>query len=132
MNSTVIVAAEGKAKGEYNDCTVRALSIAAGMPYDEAHSLLAQAGRRPGHRFDFRGYMAGRTEFNGRTVTRVVMPAYRYPTLAQFIKDFPKGTFILRKTGHVFAVKDGVAYDSAAVGARVRIKNVWYFEGHNG
>ena len=32
---------------ETNDCTVRALKVAAGVPYADAHSLCSSLGRRP-------------------------------------------------------------------------------------
>lgn len=33
-----------------NDCTVRALALAMGLPYDEAYDRLKEAGRRCGDR----------------------------------------------------------------------------------
>ena len=38
--------ASSKAKGEHNDCTVKALTAATGLPYDQCHAALAKHGRK--------------------------------------------------------------------------------------
>jgi hypothetical protein len=122
---------DGAAKTERNDCTVCATAEAFAIPYHEAHALLTAAGRKPRHKFSFYFFVRCflKTLSNGcvnhRTVTAVRMP-WHLPTLAQFVKDFPQGTFIVRKRGHVFCVRNGIVYDSTPQGARVRIRNVWY------
>ena len=118
---------DGAAKAERNDCTVRAIAEACAMPYSEAHAMLAAAGRKRGNRFSFGNFISERQgqPINGRTVQSVHMP-WHLPTLAQFVRDFPRGTFVVRKNGHVFCIRDGVVYDDTPQGARVRIKRVWH------
>lgn len=93
-----------------NDCTVRALAIARNLPYDEAYDVLKDAGRKSSRGFDFVKWIETQP-----WATKIAFPAVkgqRRMTPAQFCRDFPKGTFILRVTKHVFTVKDGVIYDA--------------------
>lgn len=50
-----------------------------------------------------------------------------YVTLGQFLKDFPKGRFVVRKSGHVFAVIDGKQFDAIPNGMRCRLTGVYHF-----
>lgn len=93
-----------------NDCTVRALAIARNLPYDEAYDVLKDAGRKSSRGFDFVKWIETQP-----WATKIAFPAVkgqRRMTPAQFCRDFPKGTFILRVTKHVFVVKDGVIHDA--------------------
>lgn len=128
---------------ERGDCTVVAIAQAAELPYREAHALLAQAGRRPKKGFTLRNWLACQCTKANTTGTpfrlgkysvhAVPLPTeYRdggYPihsiTLARFLRDFPKGRFILRKRGHAFAVVDGCV-SNFYEGVRVRITNIWH------
>jgi hypothetical protein len=111
---------------ERNACTVMAVSNACAVPYDEAHSLLKKWGRVDGHRFDFRTFM--RYRYGGLLGHRVTHVDAERRTLAQVVRDFPRGTFILRKRGHVFTMRDGWVVDYAPKGARTRITDIWYIE----
>lgn len=93
-----------------NDCTVLALAIARNLPYDEAYDALKDAGRKCSRGFDFVKWIQTQP-----WATRIAFPAVkgqRRMTPAQFCRDFPKGTFILRLTNHLFVVKEGVVYDA--------------------
>lgn len=104
--------------GDGNDCSVRALSIAANIPYSACSALFAKHGRTPGRR-------------TPHHVTRGVyrelgIPAPMYytarPTVAQFIRENPKGRFILTRSGHAFSLVDSVIHDWAdGTGPRSRI-----------
>lgn len=97
----------GRDPAEKADCAVRALAIASGMPYAEAHALLKAAGR------------GDRCATYGRTVSKAVgrpmALASTYhadrPTFAQWLREHPKGRFMVFVTGHYFAVIDGVQWD---------------------
>lgn len=139
----VKVMAEREGHNENSDCTVIALSIVLAIPYDVAHSMLADAGRRNRRGFGLLSWLRVRREVNhcGYKVTtvscgrlqdaalRLARPwaaSYTYPTLAQVQRDFPKGRFIVRKARHVFAMIDGVIHDSC--GPRTRITDIALFE----
>jgi hypothetical protein len=114
---------------ERNACTVMAVSNAFAVPYDAAHALLQQHGRHTGHRFDFRTFMRVQLcYYRGLLGRRVTHVDAERRTLAQVVRDFPRGTFILRKRGHVFAMRDGWVIDYAPNGARTRITDIWYIE----
>src|ERR1700722_4448590 len=63
---------------EHNDCTVRALKVAAGVPYADAHALAARLGRRPrkGMKSTQLLEMVYLPHVYGYKVTRVVLPAF--------------------------------------------------------
>ena len=111
---------------ERQDCTVHATSIAAQIPYYQAHDLLARFGRRPRHGIPYISFVRNLREPVGAyRIERVRMP--ETVTLAKFLRDFPKGRFVVRKSGHVFAVIDGIQYDSFPNGPRVRITHIYHF-----
>ena len=114
---------------ERQDCTVHATSIAAQIPYYQAHDLLARSGRRSRHRIPYLSFVCNLRERGERVgayrIEKVHMP--RIVTLAKFLRDFPKGRFVVRKSGHVFAVIDGIQYDSFPNGPKVRITHIYHF-----
>ena len=114
--------------GEDNDCTVVALSIAAGIPYNVAHDILRAAGRERCRGFRLVGWL--RCQYrDGRSVCgyKVTPVNACRKTLAQVRRDFPKGRFILRKRGHVFAMIDNEVMDYGT-GNRTRITDLFLFE----
>jgi hypothetical protein len=99
-----------KRKAQKNDCTVRALAIARQLPYDDAYDILKEAGRKCGRGFDFVKWIETQP-----WATKISFPAVKGKprmTPAQFCRDYPKGTYILRVTKHVVAVRDGVVFDT--------------------
>ena len=109
---------------EKRDCSVVALSIAAGIPYDVAHGICKDAGRQDGHGMYFVEWVRRQRTICGYKVTVVNVPRL---TLAQVLRDFPKGRLICRKKNHVFAVIDGVVHDYGT-GNNSRIYKVIAFE----
>lgn len=111
---------------EKSDCTVVALSIAIGVPYDVAHRMLAEAGRHDRRGFRLSSWLREQRQSTicGYKVTAAKVP---WLTLAQIRRDFPRGRFIVRKRGHVFAMIDGVILDYNT-GNRTRITDIFHFE----
>ena len=114
---------------ERGDCTVIALSIGLGIPYDVAYRMLAAEGRRPNHGFHLRNWLRERatagTILCGYKVTSVRVPCL---TLARVMRDFPRGRFILRKHRHVFAMIDGEILDMNGAGSRTLITDLFLLE----
>jgi len=120
---------------ERADCTVVAIAVAADLPYAEAHSVLAQAGRKHRRGFKLRLWLDNQCavarmkntplRIGNYKVERVRFEYMRNVTLAKFLRDFPRGRFIARKRSHAFAVIDGKVY-SSFTGARTRITNLWH------
>lgn len=109
------------AKSETNDCFVRAVASAYEIPYDEAHTWVREKfGRqnRKGTKFVVCKMATmsslGQT-FNNKSI-KVIDGLRKYDpstyklkrtTLNQFIKKYPKGTFVMIVRGHAFTVKNG-------------------------
>lgn len=133
-----------KAKGENNDCAVRAVANAFGVEYDVAHEFVEkQFNREKGK--GTKGFipglkaLAGTEIFPGKTVELVglgtkqpltpeqaqkqnVYLNEKYPkgggtfasfTVGKFLKQHPKGSFILVVPKHALCVQDGVMIDNA-------------------
>jgi hypothetical protein len=104
-----------KAAGEANDCAVRALSAAAAVSYDEAHRATEAAGRRPR-----RGTPIEVTRQAARLLgmrVRHFRAQGNEHRAAELVK--PQGRYIVRVTRHVYAIVNGVSFDSAP-GRRAR------------
>jgi len=96
--------------GDRNDCAVRALTLAGQISYDVAHATFARFGRVAN-----RGSSLSTCWKSYETVAgkwHMTHGADRI-TLNQFIQDHPVGRFILHKSGHAFALINGVVHDWA-------------------
>lgn len=122
-----------KCYGETNDCTVKGLATLFGCTYGVAHRTLAKYGRqrRRGASWaiinNATKFLAKRfdvtIETHGRPETTLSYAKYlgiETPTIKQFIKQNPRGVFLLSVRGHVAAVRDGVLYDWTADTAQRR------------
>lgn len=111
--------------GECNDCTVRALANAAGLPYEEAYAHMAKFGRkkkRGMHLVDktkaleAKGFVIKGIYGTTKTAT---WARRRFPeaqvekgtTLKKLLKQLAKGRFVVSYTGHAMAVVDGKIID---------------------
>jgi len=106
---------------ESNDCTVRALELTTKLSYREAHALMARHGRQLGKGAHIDGAIA---ELGGQ---RVYEQWYtpRCKTVAAIAREYPKGFYIVRIRGHVFAMVDGKQIDAALNGPRAKVRAVW-------
>lgn len=116
------------AKGETNDCVVRAFASAFDVDYDTAHAEVKKVFKREdrkGTRF-FMGRMVNMGTngyvFNDRKIETVRTDVFgmryyvhtddgltlRSTTTAYFLKKYPVGTYIVVVRGHAFTIKDGV------------------------
>jgi hypothetical protein len=114
------------AKYENSDCVVRAIAAAFGMSYDDSHSLVASLFDRKSRKGTL-GFipkmkiLSQKMEINGKKFgfldtsvisTRKIgsLGSISYPkqtTVNQFVKKYPKGTFIIVVRQHAFCIKDG-------------------------
>lgn len=110
---------ESRRAKQGNDCAVRAVALACGLPYDQSYDMLAAEGRDCGRGFHFREYIDslndGDHAINGYRLTWIPFPAVRgqrrmNPEL--FARDYAKGRYICRTAKHVYAVIDGAVYDT--------------------
>lgn len=119
------ISAASKRAGEHNDCVVKAISLAARMPYREALNVCSSAGRKPRggcstklatEVLEARGYKVEEHSPLQKSGSR-----YTPVTIGEFCK---RGYWIARVSGHAFPIVNGVVYDWTA-GRRHRIETVW-------
>ena len=110
--------------GETDDCTVKGIATLFGCTYGVAHRALQKNGRK--HRKGATWYVIDKAvktlawRFSAIVEEHGVPHAnlqyaklikFEAPTIAQFMRKHPKGSYLLVMNGHVAAVRDGVLYD---------------------
>jgi hypothetical protein len=108
------------------DCTVRALALTRRISYRQAYKILAQAGRKPRHKFNFSDFI------NNQSYAKKVHLEFGiggFPTVRKFIIDHPEGNYIVQIRGHVFALCGGIALDLVDLTEkRFKVIRVWEIE----
>ena len=129
-----------------NDCTVRAVCNAIGLPYVEAHEVLKRFGRPSARGAVFHTLVKAYTslgfelvgsfgtsqssQFDHYTAERVLgrdVKQYRGITVKSFIESTPAGTFICTSNNHAFAVVDGKLIDSVGLRGGIRITSIFKY-----
>lgn len=115
-----------KANGEHRDCTVKALTAATGLTYDECHAALAKTGRKPrkGCHWYIQGPQAAKAL--GFTMRRMDRSEYRAKTMITAGRDraLRSGRFVVQVSRHVAAVVDGKVIDWSE-GTRRRVEDIY-------
>ena len=111
--------------GETNDCTVKALALATGISYQEAHQELAARGRKRGKGTNFFGVTEA-IQARGFEVTRVSPESFirRYPKSHQILQNITTHhperfnrvwrdghTYLCSVGGHCLTVINGTTHD---------------------
>jgi hypothetical protein len=114
------------AKSETNDCVVRSFASAFKVTYDEAHQFVSNKFNRKNRKGTARfvtimnGMSAHQTILWGKTLNRLGngnnknsmtyedKGKTRNMTTFQFLKKFPKGTYMVTVSGHAFTIHNGV------------------------
>mgnify|MGYP003609531880 CR=1 FL=1 len=102
--------AESKRPRQQNDCTVRAVALARGLPYDQAYDLLMSAGRKASRKFSVTAFLKAKPW--AEWVSLPAVKGQRRMNPATFHKRFPTGTYICKAANHVFAVIEGMVFDT--------------------
>ena len=101
-------------KQEKNDCAVKALAIATGLTYKDAHTLFEQLGRKPRSATLPRLTEAALKLL--RIKTRDVTAHYKYALGAKTIRTLSRvmvdrsGVYLAYTHDHIVAIKDGVVH----------------------
>ena len=94
------------------DCAVRSVAAALGIDWEEAFNLIADAafamGDMPSSDSVWGAALRERG-FRREAIKNTCPDCY---TVAEFAKDHPRGTFVLKTDQHVTTVIDGDIYDS--------------------
>lgn len=89
-----------------DDCTIRALSVAEGITWDEAYDLLSESARDLGLMMSS---VEAIEEFLDVRYDRV--PIYE-KKVGEFIKNHKRGVFLITMPGHITVLKNGINYDT--------------------
>lgn len=104
---------------ESNDCSVRAVSVASGLPYYKVHTAFTEAGRKAGKGVSVRMVIAALEKLG--IMKQQESLVFQRPTLSYWLSNNPTGNWVIIKRDHAFAILDGVVHDSSPVGARSRV-----------
>ena len=127
------------AKSERNDCVVRAIASAYDIEYNKAHQWVSDKFKRQFRKGTF-GLPIGmdrmstdNTRMNYKK-TKTIDPKYLTTnngkskmTVGTFVKEYDKGTYIIRVARHAFTIKDGSVIGNPEDATKLRkiIKNCW-------
>jgi hypothetical protein len=92
-----------------NNCVVRAVSIAYGIPYKIVDKIAEKTGRKPNKGFWIVRMVIG-MKMEGYEDFEIIIPR-KGLTLYSFLKEYPKGRYLIEISKHAFAVIDGKIYD---------------------
>lgn len=105
-----------KKRSRADDCTVRAVSKALGIGWQEAYILLCAEGAvlwdMPSHNDAWRGVLLARG-FRRHGIPDTCPDCY---TVRDFARDHPRGTYVAAVQDHILAVVDGDWYDTSDSG----------------
>lgn len=94
------------------DCSIRAVSVALGIDWEQAYALLAGNGYRMGDVMNGNTVISATLRQNG--FYRYALPNYCPDcyTIKDFCLDHPKGVYVVGTGTHVVAIKNGSYYDT--------------------
>ena len=133
MNFTYSISDGGRAAAGYlekSDCAVRSLALSTGMPYEQAHKICEDAGRRPRRSMRPKAVNAVYARYASAPWVSFLdrRPAER-PTVAQLARKLQSGRYIFKVRHHVFAVVSGTCMDVfTKFASRRRVEGYWTME----
>jgi hypothetical protein len=107
-----------------NNCTICALSTAAGIPYNEAYEIGKKAGRKNGRGF-YTAKLMETARKNGVDYRKIKTGGM---TIQKFLQKYPEGRYVVNRRGHAFAIIDGTIYDHLENKPMQRIVGIWQVE----
>jgi hypothetical protein len=111
---------------EKRDCSVRALRIAIGRSYEEAHRALEASGRLNKRGAYNRTVHIAAQLFGLVPIDDAASGGPSTPTLAQFVRAHREGRYVIRINTHFLALVDGVVHDNFPLtGPRTRVTAAW-------
>ena len=129
--------------GKKNDCTIRAVSNATGIPYEDVEveafrstdyklgkGLFSKDVLKLFHIFGFEflgsvGETKGAMHFRKHSQGFPELPGM---TVEKMLKLYPKGTFAATISGHVFCFKDAQIIDLGVTNKNLRVTAIWEFK----
>lgn len=107
---------------EKRDCTIRALAVSAGIPYEYAHKIGREAGRK-----DKKGFYPEKLLKYAKKEYGITYRKKRYKnvTIQRFIKENPTGRYYVATNVHAFAIINGTIYDTGLNRPLQRLEEVY-------
>jgi len=103
---------------DVEDCTIRAISVAEGISWDEAYIKLSKYAR-------MQGLMISSVTSIERYLDDNYERILTYDEyVGEFAKDYTKGTYLITMKGHITVLKNGIIYDTFDPSKRM-IWDVW-------
>lgn len=93
-----------------NDCTVRAISLATGVSWDEAYIELSEAARKIGVMPDNTKYIDTYLERNFQTIYYCNNNCYK--TVGEFAEEQWPGVYLITMNNHITCCIDGCIFDT--------------------
>lgn len=91
---------------DIEDCTIRALSVAEDISWDEAYKKLSDYARR-------KGLMLSSVKSIENYLDDHYYRTCNYDiTVGEFIAKHPAGTYLITMDGHITVLKNGINYDT--------------------
>ena len=94
------------------DCSVRALTVALGVDWEEAFALLSANAFQMADMMSSNGVIGSVLRQHGFRRSVIPNSCPDCYTIEQFAEDNPSGTYVVGTGNHVVAVKDGLIMDS--------------------
>lgn len=94
------------------DCSVRAVSKALGISWDEAHDMLADMSKAMGTIMNDNDVISAVLRMHGFYKENLPCTTRDCYTVREFARDNPIGTYVVGTGSHVVTIIDGNYYDS--------------------
>lgn len=104
-----------------NDCTVRAISLAEHISWDEAYDKLSDLAQAEGNMMDDKRFIRGYLDMN---YDRVPYLSY---TVGEVAGEYPDKILLITMDGHITCSVYGVIYDSFDCRKRI-VEDAWVVE----
>ena len=95
---------------EVNDCTIRAISLATNSTWDQTYQKLSEFARSQAIMPDEVQYI---DQYLERNFLKLCGCKNNFQiTVEKFVRDHPKGTYLITMSGHITCCIDGQIYDT--------------------
>lgn len=106
-------------KNKVSDCTIRAISLIENKPYATTFRELSEYALERGLMMD------SVKNIESYLDDKYLRTCYTGITLQEFVKEHPRGEYLVTMPNHITSVINGVIYDTFDPSNRI-IKCVWY------
>lgn len=91
---------------DIEDCTIRAISVAEDISWDEAYMKLSESARK------MRLMMNSVPAIEKYLDMHYDRKCFNDMTVGEFIETHPRGTYLITMKGHITVLKNGINYDT--------------------